>query len=186
MYYAVYGLCRARPTCCGGLTLDTQTHWQRVAIYPGTFDPVHFGHVDIAARAAQLFDRVIVAVLDLPRKPLIFNLEERIDLFQKAVQSVPNIAVEGYSGLTVDFAERRGAVALVRGLRATSDFEYEYQMTTMNRHLRPSLETVFMMTSLKYAYLSSSLIKEVAALGAELDGLVPEHVAEALRAKFRR
>jgi pantetheine-phosphate adenylyltransferase len=145
---------------------------------------VHYGHIDIARRAAQIFGEVIVAVLDLPRKPLVFSQDERIQLFRQAVQSVPNIAVEGYDGLTVEFARQRGAAALVRGLRATSDFEYEYQMTTMNRHLRPGLETIFMMTSLQYAYLSSSLIKEVASLGAQLDGLVPPHVAESLGSRF--
>lgn len=137
-------------------------------------------------RAAQIFEHVIVAVLDLPRKPLVFTLEERVQLVREGVQSIPNISVEGYSGLTVEYARHERAAALVRGLRATSDFEYEYQMTTMNRHLEPGVETIFMMTSLKYAYLSSSLIKEVAALGAKLDGLVPDHVAESLTAKFRK
>lgn len=164
--------------------LETTSSQPRVAVYPGTFDPVHHGHIDIATRAAQLFNHVIVAVLDLPRKPLLFSLEERIQLFREGVESIPNISIEGYSGLTVQYAAERGAAALVRGLRATFDFEYEYQMTTMNRHLRPDLETVFMMTSLKYAYLSSSLIKEVASLGANLEGLVPEHVAHALVRKY--
>ena len=145
---------------------------------------MHYGHIDIAKRAAQIFQGVVVAVLDLPRKRLVFSQDERIQLFRQAVQSVPNIIVEGYNGLTVEFARQRGAAALVRGLRATSDFEYEYQMTTMNRHLRPGLETIFMMTSLQYAYLSSSLIKEVASLGAQLDGLVPPHVAESLGQRF--
>lgn len=165
--------------------LETHNAPTSIGMYPGTFDPVHYGHIDIATRAAGLFHHVVVAVLDLPRKPLLMSLEERIHLFREGVQSFSNISVVGYEGLTVEFAQERGAVALVRGLRATSDFEYEYQMTTMNRHLRPGLETVFMMTSLKYAYLSSSLIKEVASLGAALEGLVPPHVAEALSAKFR-
>lgn len=167
-------------------TLNDDPSARRIAVYPGTFDPVHYGHVDITRRAAQLFDEVIVAVLDLPRKPLVFSLEERIQLFRQGVQSIPNVSVVGYSGLTVEFARQRGASALVRGLRATSDFEYEYQMTTMNRHLRPGLETIFMMTSLQYAYLSSSLIKEVASLGAPLEGLVQPHVAAALAAKYAR
>jgi pantetheine-phosphate adenylyltransferase len=153
-----------------------------IAIYPGSFDPAHLGHVDIAHRAAVIFDRVIVAVYDRPAKSLVFDAQERVRLFQDAI-SMENIEVTTYSGLTVDFARERGAVAILRGLRATSDFEYEYQMTTMNRHLSPSIEAVFLMTSLEYAYLSSSLIKEVAAQGAALDGLVPDNVAAALRAR---
>jgi pantetheine-phosphate adenylyltransferase len=152
----------------------------RVAIYPGSFDPVHLGHIDIAHRAAAVFDRVIVAIYDRPSKSLKFSTDERVRLFQDGVQR-KNIDVIPYTGLTIDLARRVGARAILRGLRATSDFEYEYQMTTMNRHLEPSVEAVFLMTSLEYAYLSSSIIKEVAAQGAPLDGLVPDHVAAALR-----
>jgi len=152
----------------------------RVAIYPGSFDPVHLGHIDIAHRAAAVFDRVIVAIYDRPSKSLKFSTDERVRLFQDGLQR-KNIDVIPYTGLTIDLARKLGARAIVRGLRATSDFEYEYQMTTMNRHLEPSVEAVFLMTSLEYAYLSSSIIKEVAAQGAPLDGLVPDHVAAALR-----
>jgi pantetheine-phosphate adenylyltransferase len=152
----------------------------RTAIYPGSFDPVHLGHIDIAHRAAAVFDRVVVAVFDRPSKALKFSTDERVRLFQDGVQRT-NIDVIPYAGLTIDLARKLGARAIVRGLRATSDFEYEYQMTTMNRHLEPSIEAVFLMTSLEYAYLSSSIIKEVAAQGAPLDGLVPDHVAAALR-----
>jgi pantetheine-phosphate adenylyltransferase len=152
-----------------------------VAVYPGAFDPVHLGHVDVAKRAASLFDRVIVAVFTRPSKSLAFSGEQRIALFARALADVPNVEVQGYDGLTIDFARQHAARFLIRGLRATSDFEYEYQMNTMNRHLEPTIETVFLMTSLQYAYLSSSLIKEVAAQGAHLKGLVPDFVAEALR-----
>jgi pantetheine-phosphate adenylyltransferase len=152
----------------------------RIAIYPGSFDPVHLGHIDIAHRAAAVFDRVIVAVFDHPAKTLRFSTEERVRLFQEGL-TCDNVDVIPYVGLTIDLARKLGARAVVRGLRATSDFEYEYQMTTMNRHLDPSIEAVFLMTSLEYAYLSSSLIKEVAAQGAPLEGLVPDHVAAALR-----
>ncbi|MFN0073213.1 MAG: pantetheine-phosphate adenylyltransferase [Chloroflexota bacterium] len=155
----------------------------RIAVYPGSFDPVHLGHIDIAHRAAEVFDRVIVAVYDRPSKSLRFNTEDRVRLFRECVER-DNIEIIPYTGLTIDLARRVGARAILRGLRATSDFEYEYQMTTMNRHLDPSIEAVFLMTSLEYAYLSSSIIKEVAAQGAPLEGLVPEQVAAALRAEF--
>jgi pantetheine-phosphate adenylyltransferase len=127
-----------------------------------------------------------VAVFDRPSKPLAFPGEKRIELFRRGVADVPNIKVLGYDGLTIDFARNHGARFLIRGLRATSDFEYEYQMNTMNRHLEPGIETLFLMTSLQYAYLSSSLIKEVAAQGAKLDGLVPEFVADTLHGLYGR
>lgn len=154
------------------------------ALYAGTFDPVHRGHVDVATRAARLFERVIVGVVDRPSKPLLFTLEERVDLFRRSVAELPNIEVAGYEGLTVEYAVRRGATAVVRGLRGVPDFEYEHQLTAMNRYLRPDLETVFLITAPELSHLSSSLIKEVAGLGAELDGLVPEVVADALRRKL--
>lgn len=159
-----------------------------MAIYPGTFDPVHRGHVDIACRAARLFDRVVVAVYDKPAKSLLFTPAERIGLFRASLDAAGarDVIVEGYSGLTVEYAHARGASALVRGLRAVTDFEYEHQMTMMNRHLRPGIETVFLLTSLEFAYLSSTLVKEVAAGGADLEGLVPAVVADAVAARFAR
>ena len=140
----------------------------------------------MARRAAELFDKVIVAVFDRPNKPLTFSGQQRIELFRHDLADVSNTEVFGYSGLTIDFARAHRARFLIRGLRATSDFEYEYQMNTMNRHLAPTIETVFLMTSLEYAYLSSSLIKEVAAQGAPLKGLVSDNVAEALRSFYGR
>jgi pantetheine-phosphate adenylyltransferase len=157
----------------------------RVAVYPGAFDPVHLGHTDLARRAAQLFDRLIVAVYDRPEKQLLFSGRERIEMFQQAMADLANVEVVGYSGLTIDFARRQGAGYLVRGLRAASDFEYEYQLNSMNRHLAPALETVFLVTAMQHWFLSSSLIKEVAREGARLDGLVSDHVAEALHARLR-
>ena len=154
-------------------------------MYPGAFDPVHLGHVDIATRAAAIFDLLIVAVFDRPNKPLTFTGEQRIDLFRRAMERVPNVRVLGYDGLTVDFARVHGARFLVRGLRATADFEYEHQLASMNRYLAPGIDSVFLTTSAKHAYLSSSLIKEVAAQGAPLDDLVPGPVAKALRRHFR-
>jgi|SRR5579884_1238602 pantetheine-phosphate adenylyltransferase len=159
----------------------------RIALYPGTFDPVHYGHVDVARRAAQMFDTVVVAVVrDRPAKPLLFSTAERVELFRQAVRDLDNVRVEAYEGLTVAYARTQGAAFIVRGLRGTSDFEYEYQMTTMNRHLAPEVDTVFLMTALKHLYLSSSLIKEVASQGGSLAGLVPDHVATAMRAKFNQ
>jgi pantetheine-phosphate adenylyltransferase len=157
---------------------------QRTAVYPGAFDPVHLGHLDIAKRAAAIFDRLIVAVFDRPNKPLTFTGQQRIDLFRQGMADWPNVEVVGYAGLTVDFARQRGALYLVRGLRTTTDYEYEYQLNTMNRYLASSLDSVYFMTSPTHAHLSSSLIKEVAAQGAPLEGLVPDFVALALRRLF--
>jgi pantetheine-phosphate adenylyltransferase len=145
--------------------------------------------VDIARRAANLFDELIVAVYDRPAKSLLFSPEERIALARESMGGGADgcrIVVEGYSGLTVQYARARGACAIVRGLRAVTDFEYEYQMTTMNRHLESEVETVFLMTSLRFAYLSSTIVKEVANGGANIDGLVPPVVAEALKRQFVR
>jgi pantetheine-phosphate adenylyltransferase len=156
----------------------------RVALYAGSFDPVHFGHVDIATRAAHIFDHVVVGVIDRPSKPFLFSQAERVALFTDALRDVANVTVQGYSGLTVVYAKQLGATALVRGLRAAPDFEYEHQLTAMNRHLQPDLETIFLMTNPGRTHLSSSLIKEVAAQGVDLLGLVPAHVATALTDKL--
>jgi pantetheine-phosphate adenylyltransferase len=162
---------------------------RRVAIYPGSFDPIHNGHLDVVHRAARLVDELVVAVYDLSPKSLLFSPEERISLVRASVEGVSadcRVVVEGFSTLTVQYARERGAQAIVRGLRAVTDFEYEYKMTMMNRHLEPEIETLFLMTSLRYAYLSSSLVKEVAAGGANIDALVPPPVAEALARRFER
>jgi pantetheine-phosphate adenylyltransferase len=158
-----------------------------MAIYPGSFDPIHNGHIDIAHRAASLFDELIIAVYDRPSKSLLFSPEERIALARASIgESVDGctVVVEGFSGLLVHYARARGARAIVRGLRAVTDFESESQMTLMNRYLEAEVETVFLMTSLRTAYLSSSLIKEVARGGADVDGLVPPAVAAALGERF--
>ena len=156
----------------------------RRAIYPGTFDPPHNGHLDVVQRTTHLFDEVVIAVYDRPAKSLLFDTDERVALLSEALSDVPGVQVESYSGLTVEYAVRRGACAMVRGLRATADFEYEYQLALMNRHLHGEIEAVFLMTSLEYAHISSSLVKEIARLGAELKGLVPPHVAAAMGRKF--
>jgi len=153
------------------------------AIYPGTFDPIHYGHVDVVRRAADIFDRVIVAVYDRPSKNLLFSTDERVTMVTEAIKDISNVEVASYSGLTVAYALERGARAIIRGLRATSDFEFEFQLALMNRHLSPRIEALFLMTSLEHAHLSSSLIKEVAHLGGDMEGLVPPHVATALDRK---
>lgn len=157
-----------------------------LAVYPGSFDPIHHGHVDVVRRAADIFDRVVLAVYELPAKSVLFTTEERVAMATKAMDGLTNVEVASYTGLTVDYAVARGARAIIRGLRATSDFEFEFQLALMNRHLSPTIEALFLMTSLEHAHLSSSLIKEVAHLGGQLHGLVPDHVAAALQTKRER
>lgn len=157
-----------------------------IAIYPGSFDPVTRGHVDIAERAASLFDQLIVAVYDVPPKHLLFTTEERVALMRESLRHLPNVRVESYSGLTVDFARKVKAKVIVRGLRMSSDFEREFEMALMNKKLAPDLELVCFMTNLEYEFISSSIIKDVARLRGCIDGLVPDHVAAALREKLCR
>ncbi|MFL7795014.1 MAG: pantetheine-phosphate adenylyltransferase [Anaerolineae bacterium] len=155
---------------------------KHIAIYPGAFDPIHFGHIDIATRAASIFDELVVAVYDKPAKQLLFTAQERVELAQ---QALPNVRVTPYSGLTVEFANEIGAQAIVRGLRATNDFELEYQMALTNRQLAPEIEFICLMTRQDYAFLSSSVVREVALLGGNVGGMVPPHVASALEVKRR-
>jgi pantetheine-phosphate adenylyltransferase len=154
------------------------------ALYPGSFDPITNGHIDIAKRAASLFDKLIIGVYDRPEKHLLFSTAERVALAKKAVAHLKNVQVQSYSGLTVAYAKKIGAKVMVRGLRMSSDFEREFEMEMMNKKLVPGLELVCMMASLQYQFLSSSLLKEVAQLEGCLDNMVPEHVAVALRKKF--
>jgi pantetheine-phosphate adenylyltransferase len=156
-----------------------------VAIYPGSFDPITNGHLDIATRAAKLFERLIIGVYDTPDKRLFFTTEERVELAKEAVAHVPNIAVESYDRLTVDFAKRVNAQVIVRGLRMSADFEREFDMAMMNKKLLTELELVCLMASQEYQFLSSSLLKEVASLGGNIDDLVPRNVAIALRKKAK-
>lgn len=154
------------------------------AVYPGTFDPVTMGHLDIATRAAAIFDEVVVAVFEAPPKKLLFTTEERIQLWRACLDDRPNITVRAYSGLTVDLAQEVGARVLVRGLRALSDFEYEQEMALTNKRLAPGVEAVFMMSSHDYLYLSSTRIKELWSLGKPMQEMVPPHVSAALSKKF--
>ncbi len=156
----------------------------RRAVYPGSFDPPTMGHLDIIQRAAQLFDEVIVAVAVNSQKQPLFSLEERVEMLQECCKALGNVRVAALDGLLARFAQQVGACAIVRGLRAVSDFEYEFQMATMNRQLAPEVDTCFLMTHQQYAFLSSSIVKEVARLGGAVDHLVPPNVAHKLRVKF--
>jgi pantetheine-phosphate adenylyltransferase len=153
------------------------------AIVPGSFDPVTNGHLDIIERAAALFDEVTVAVARSSPKSALFDVEERVQMLREASSHIPNISVGSFEGLLVEYARAHGAIAIVRGLRAVSDFEYELQMALMNRRLAPDIETVFMMTGAEYSYLSSSVVKEIARLGGSVEGLVPKSVGQRLRQK---
>ncbi len=155
-----------------------------VAVYPGTFDPVTVGHVDVVHRASALFDKVVVGVYGTPSKNLLFDAEERVNLFRAAVRHIPNVEVTEFEGLVVRFAKEAGAKVIVRGLRSGSDFEYEFDMAFMNRRLEPDLDMVCFMTSQDYMFVSSSLLKEVARLGGDITEMVPPHVSEAVRSKF--
>ena len=154
------------------------------AVCPGTFDPITNGHLDIIRRARRLFDRVIVAVLNNEEKSPLFSLSERMDLARESLKDMPEVEVDCFNGLLVDYARRRGAEAIVRGLRAISDFEYEMQMAMMNRRLDERVETVFLMPSETYSFLSSHLVREVARLGGSLQGLVPPVVTRALELRL--
>jgi pantetheine-phosphate adenylyltransferase len=155
----------------------------RLAIFPGSFDPLTNGHVDIILRCVHLFERVLVAVLVNQEKKPLFTPEERITIIRDVFSEYPNVEADTFDGLLVDYARRRRASAIVRGIRAVSDYEYEFQMALMNRHLEPSLETVFMMPAEQYTYLSSRLIKEVFSLGGQVSGLVPPAVETWMRRK---
>jgi pantetheine-phosphate adenylyltransferase len=155
-----------------------------IAVYPGSFDPVTNGHIDIATRAAQLFDKLVIGVYDTPDKRILFSTEERVELTRRALKKIPNIEVTSFDGLTVNFALEMGAKVLVRGLRMVTDFEREFEMSLMNKKLYPDLELVCLMTGLQYQFLSSSLLKEVAGLGGDIHNLVPEFVASALKEKL--
>ena len=156
-----------------------------IAAYPGSFDPMTNGHYDIASRAAKLFDKVIIGVYDTPAKDLLFNTAERLELVRQSIADLPNVEVESYTGLTIDFAKKVGAKTIVRGLRLSTDFEREFEMSLMNKKLAPECELVCLMANQNYQFISSSLIKEVASLRGNIDDLVPKPVAEAVKRKFR-
>ncbi|MGE7621944.1 pantetheine-phosphate adenylyltransferase [Viridibacillus sp. NPDC096237] len=156
----------------------------KIAVVPGTFDPITNGHLDIIKRAADIFDEVYVAVMNNSSKKPLFNVDERMDLITQVTCDMPNVKVDSSSGLLIDYAKKRNADAIVRGLRAVSDFEYEMQITSMNRFLDEQIETFFIMTKNQYSFLSSSIVKEVSQYGGDIHGLVPDIVEFALKEKF--
>ena len=155
-----------------------------IAIYPATFDPITYGHVDIATRAASVFEKLVVAVYDRPLKNLLFTPEERSDMVRQALRHLANVEVDLYHGLTAEFARHCGARVIVRGLRVLSDFEWEFQLALTNRQLAPDIDTICLMASQEYSFLSSSVVKEVAMNGGQVDAMAPAHVVEALTQRF--
>ena len=158
----------------------------RRAVYPGSFDPVTYGHIDIMTRAAQAVDELIVGVLENRAKIALFSVEERVKMIKIAMKDLPNVRVESFHGLSVDFAKEQGAGFIVRGLRAITDFDYELQMAQTNRIMAPGVDTIFLTTNLEYAYLSSTTVKEVASYGGDITKFVPEYVAKAVIEKTKK
>ena len=154
------------------------------AMYPGTFDPITNGHHELVRRAARVFDKVVVAIAASPNKAPVFALEERLGLARQVLADLPNVAVDGYTGLTVEYARAHHLQVVIRGLRAVSDFEYEFQLATMNRHLQTAVETIFMTPTEQYMFISSTMVREVAALGGDVTAFVHPLVVTALRGKF--
>lgn len=158
----------------------------RIAVYPGSFDPITNGHLDLIKRASRVFDEVIVGVLVNPEKKGLFEIEERVKLIAEVTKQYPNVRVESFSGLLVNFMKEKNAKVIIKGLRAVSDFEYEFQMSLMNKKLDPNIETLFMMTNAKYSYLSSSSVKQVAIFGGCIKGLVPDEIIPAIMKKINQ
>ena len=156
------------------------------AVYPGSFDPLTFGHLDIIKRAAKIFDELTVAVLDNKAKTPLFSVDERVNILKEAVKDIPNVKVESFNGLLIDYAKDKGFHTSIRGLRAITDFEYELQFSQTNRKIMPTVDTIFLTTSLQYAYLSSSIVKEVASYGGDISEFVPGFVAEKIIEKINK
>lgn len=158
---------------------------KNIAVYAGTFDPITFGHVDVLERATRLFDKIIVAIAASPRKAPLFSLEDRVKLAASVLERFPQVQVMGFDSLLLDFAHEHQANVILRGLRTVTDFDYEFQLASMNRHLNPAIESIFLMPSEKYMYISSSLVREIASLGGDVKAFVPEQVVNMLAKKFK-
>jgi pantetheine-phosphate adenylyltransferase len=156
------------------------------AVYAGTFDPITYGHIDLIERAANMFDHIIIAVAASPNKKPLFSMEERVSLCQEVLSDYPNVTVSGFDSLLLDFARQHNANVILRGLRTVTDFDYEFQLASMNRHLNPDIESIFMMPAENFMYISSSLVREVALLGGDVAGLVPEQIVQALQGKRKK
>ncbi|MCZ2152854.1 MAG: pantetheine-phosphate adenylyltransferase [Bryobacterales bacterium] len=165
--------------------MDSQRHQKALALYPGSFDPLTFGHIDLIERAARLFDNLVVAVVQNPSKHALFSVEERIAVLREVCSKFDNVEVDSFEGLLVNYARRRNASVLIRGIRAISDYEYELQMALMNRRLQPEIETVFLLAGEAYSFISSRMVKEVFALGGDVSGLVPAAALERLRQRIQ-
>jgi pantetheine-phosphate adenylyltransferase len=159
---------------------------KHIAVYPGTFDPVTNGHVDLLERSLRIFDQVIVAIAENPKKKPLFSLKERIAMFKQVSARYDRVVIEGFDGLLVDYVRKKNAIAIIRGLRAVSDFEYEMQMALMNRRLDDTIETVFLMPNEEYSFITSTIVREAASYGGDVSSLVPRIVVQKLKKKFRR
>lgn len=157
-----------------------------IAVYAGTFDPITFGHIDLVDRASSIFDHIIVAIAASPSKQPLFSLEERVDLSSDVLRRYQNVEVKGFNSLLLDFAKKHGANVILRGLRTVTDFDYEFQLGSMNRHLNPEIESIFLMPDENYMYISSTLVREIALLGGDVSAFVPERVAQELKKKYQK
>lgn len=158
---------------------------KRIAVYPGSFDPVTYGHIDIVQRGKKLFDKIIVAILNNPAKNSLFPVQERLEMLQESMSEIPGLTFDSFDGLLVDYVKRQGAQAILRGMRAVSDFEHEFQLALMNRKLNREVETVFLMTGMRWFFTSSSIIKEAASFGGDISDMVPPNVLHRVRAKYK-
>lgn len=158
---------------------------KRIAVYPGSFDPVTYGHIDIVQRGRKLFDKIIVAILNNPAKNSLFPVEERLEMLRESMSEIPGLMFDSFDGLLVDYVKSQGAQAILRGMRAVSDFEHEFQLALMNRKLNREVETVFLMTGMRWFFTSSSIIKEAASFGGDISDMVPPNVLHRVRAKYK-
>lgn len=200
LFYCVLGgkLCYKMPNYCGAfiyynveyvslcIGIIENSPMKNIAVYAGTFDPITFGHVDLIERASRMFDHVVVGIAASPNKKPLFSLDERVELTRTVLQSYSNVTVHGFQSLLLEFAREHNANIILRGLRAVADFDYEFQLATMNRFMDPNVESIFLMPAEKYMYISSSIVREIAALKGEVTGFVPAEVAAALEKKYKK